>query len=268
MRLVVLADNNTLIDNYYMGEPAVCYYIEDGDAKILLDAGYSDLFIKNAHLLGVDLHQVTHVALSHGHNDHSRGLAFLHEHVLPRKIAVVAHPDALAERHDNGTPIGCPLGRAFLEAQYALTLTREPFAFGENLVFLGEIPSYNDFERTKPMGVMRDKNGERDDFVLDDSAMACTCGDGLFIITGCSHSGICNIIEHAKRVCGKEKILGVIGGFHLFEVSEQLTRTIRYFRDNGIDTLYPCHCVSFAAKAEIHKHIPVRDVGVGLEITA
>ena len=30
--------------------------------------------------------------------------------------------------------------------------------------------------------------------------------DGLFIITGCSHAGICNIIEQAKRVCGKKKI--------------------------------------------------------------
>lgn len=268
MRLVVLADNNTLIDRYYMGEPAVCYYIESGDTKILLDAGYSDLFIKNAHMLDVDLHQVTHVALSHGHNDHSRGLAFLHEHVLPRKIAVVAHPDAFLERHDNGVSIGCPLGRAFLESRYALTLTREPLDLGGNLVFLGEIPLYNDFERTKPVGVIRDARGERDDFVLDDSALAYAGEDGLFIITGCSHSGICNIIEHAKRVCGKEKILGVIGGFHLFGVSDQLTQTIRYFRENRIDALYPCHCVSFAAKAEIHKHIPVRDVGVGLEITA
>ncbi len=44
MRLKVLVDNNTFIDEYYQGEPAVSYYIEDGEKKILLDVGYSNLF--------------------------------------------------------------------------------------------------------------------------------------------------------------------------------------------------------------------------------
>jgi 7,8-dihydropterin-6-yl-methyl-4-(beta-D-ribofuranosyl)aminobenzene 5'-phosphate synthase len=59
---------------------------------------------------------------------------------------------------------------------------------------------------------------------------------------------------------------GVIGGFHLFSVTDRLMATIRYLEDNNIRDLYPCHCVSFAAKAEIHKRIPIREVGVGLEI--
>lgn len=46
MQLTVLVDNNTLIDRYYLGEPGVSYYIEDGDAKILFDVGYSDIFCK------------------------------------------------------------------------------------------------------------------------------------------------------------------------------------------------------------------------------
>ena len=48
MKLKVLVDNNTFIDMYYLGEPAVSYYIEDGNDKILFDVGYSDIFIKNA----------------------------------------------------------------------------------------------------------------------------------------------------------------------------------------------------------------------------
>lgn len=55
MKLTVLVDNNTYIDEYYLGEPAVSYYIEDGDAKILLDCGYSDVFIKNAINMSLDL---------------------------------------------------------------------------------------------------------------------------------------------------------------------------------------------------------------------
>ena len=30
MKLTVLCDNNTYIDQYYLGEPALCFYIEDG----------------------------------------------------------------------------------------------------------------------------------------------------------------------------------------------------------------------------------------------
>ena len=48
MKLTVLVDNNTLIDQYLLGEPAVSYYIEDEDEKILFDTGYSDAFIHNA----------------------------------------------------------------------------------------------------------------------------------------------------------------------------------------------------------------------------
>ena len=58
----------------------------------------------------------------------------------------------------------------------------------------------------------------------------------------------------------------MIGGFHLFKVNSELEKTIRYFQDNHIENLYPCHCVSFPAKAEIHKYIPIHDVYSGLVI--
>lgn len=55
MQLTVLVDNNTLIDRYYLGEPGVAYYLEDGDVRILFDVGYSDIFLRNAQALGIDL---------------------------------------------------------------------------------------------------------------------------------------------------------------------------------------------------------------------
>lgn len=36
MKLTVLADNNTFIDQYYLGEPAVSYYIEIDDCGFYL----------------------------------------------------------------------------------------------------------------------------------------------------------------------------------------------------------------------------------------
>ena len=75
MKLTVLVDNATIIDRYFLAEPAVSYLLEDGDARILLDTGYSDVFLKNARAMGIDLSRVTDIVLSHGHNDHTGGLA-------------------------------------------------------------------------------------------------------------------------------------------------------------------------------------------------
>lgn len=73
MRLTVLVDNNTYIDEYYLGEPALSYYIEDDEDCILFDTGYSDLYIRNAEKMGLDLSFVSTVVFSHGHNDHTGG---------------------------------------------------------------------------------------------------------------------------------------------------------------------------------------------------
>ena len=47
MKLTVLTDNNTFIDQYYLGEPAVSYYIQEDGLNVLFDTGYSDVFIRN-----------------------------------------------------------------------------------------------------------------------------------------------------------------------------------------------------------------------------
>lgn len=110
-------------------------------------------------------------------------------------------------------------------------------------------------------------NGEKqEDNLKDDSAIVYKSNKGLFIITGCSHSGICNIIEYAKKVCNEDKIYGVIGGFHLFDINERLKETIKYLKRNNIELLFPCHCVSLKAKIEMGEEIDIKEVGVGLEI--
>ena len=54
MKLRILCDNNTYIDQYYLGEPAFSCYIEAEDAHVLLDVGYSDVFLRNAEKMGID----------------------------------------------------------------------------------------------------------------------------------------------------------------------------------------------------------------------
>ena len=73
-------------------------------------------------------------------------------------------------------------------------------------------------------------------------------------------------MEHAKKVCNDERIYGVIGGYHLFDVDERLEKTIQYFKENDVKLIYPCHCVSLKAKIEMGKTLNINEVGVGLTI--
>ncbi len=266
MKIKVLVDNNTYIDHYYFGEPAVSYYIEDEDVKLLMDVGYSDIFIKNSNALGIDLENVIAIAISHGHNDHTRGLKYYFDKNHKKNISIIAHPDAFIGKELDGFEFGSPFSIEELKGKCNMILSKEPVKVSKNITFLGEIPQTNDFEIRMPFGKQMAGEASVDDYLLDDTALVYKTEKGIYIITGCSHSGICNIIEYAKKVCEDDRVQGVIGGFHLFDVNERVTKTIDYLQRNNIKELYPCHCTSFAVRAEIHKTLPVKEVGVGLEI--
>lgn len=258
MKLTVLVDNNTYIDQYYLGEPAVSYYIKAEGKKILFDVGYSDIFLKNAEKMGIDLQNLTHIVLSHGHNDHTRGLLF-----LPLSRAqLVAHPACFVPKVYEGEDIGAPFSAEEAAKRWDVRLCREPLALTEHLLYLGQIPRVTDFENRTPIGTY----GDEADYLLDDTALVWRREDGLFIITGCSHSGICNIVEYAKQVCGDDRVLGILGGFHLLEDSEQLDKTVNHLAGLGMKMLYPCHCVCLQAKAKMMVRMPVTEVGVGMTL--
>lgn len=266
MKLKVLVDNNTYIDQYYYGEPAVSYYIEDEDTRLLLDVGYSDLFIKNSNELGVDLESLNTIVISHGHDDHTRGLKYYFEQEHKKEISIIAHPDAFKEKILDNLTIGSPISQEQLKEKCNLILSKEPIKISKNITFLGEVPQKNQFEVRKPIGKQIVDDVLVDDYVRDDTAIVYKSEKGIYIITGCSHSGICNIIGYAKEVTKDNRVLGIIGGFHLFEVNDRVNKTIDYLKNNSVKELYPCHCTTFNVKAEIHKTLPVIEVGVGLEI--
>ena len=265
MKLTVLVDNNTYIDQYYLGEPALSFYIEDGTERILFDTGYSDAFIKNAEQMGIDLEALTCIVLSHGHNDHTRGLTLLWDKYDLQNVKLVVHPGVFSPKRYAGLDVGAPFTKEDCLAHGLQVIDgSKPVKITERLTFLGEIPRKTEFESKKPIGTLG-ADGP-DDFVLDDSALSYEGKNGIFVVTGCSHSGICNIVLQALR-CGKAKpITGIIGGFHLQEKNNQSEETVRFLAQNTNGMLYPCHCVSLVAKCEMMKALPVAEVGVGLDL--
>lgn len=276
MKLTVLVDNNTYIDKYLQGEPGLSIFIEDGGKKILFDVGYSDIFIKNAQQLSINLLDVDFVVLSHGHLDHTWGLiplvqlyseaVFKGQHF--KKPRLVTHPLTFSSKtYDGSTEIGSLLSEDRLSDYFHVELSKESVYLTEKMVFLGEIERTNDFEAKVPLGKTREGGVEKDDFLIEDSAMAYKSSEGLVIITGCSHSGICNIVEYARKVCDDDRVVDIVGGFHLLNPSKkQLHGTIEYMKSLRPGSVHACHCTDLKSKMALSKVIDLKEVGAGLKL--
>ncbi|MDD2390445.1 MAG: MBL fold metallo-hydrolase [Desulfobacterales bacterium] len=272
MKLTVLVDNNTYIDNYFLAEPGLSFFIEDQDTRLLFDCGYSHIFFENARKMGIDLLFLDYLVFSHCHMDHTWGVdtlireytnAILQNH-LHKKPELVAHPKAFISTVIDGVgEIGSIISEEKLKQQFKLSLSSVPVHLTDRLVYLGEIPRKFSFESHHPLG--RKEGETQDDFVIDDTALAYKSEDGLVIITGCSHAGICNILEYARRVCRDDRIVDIIGGLHLLNPpKEQMQGTLDYLKGLGLKKLHACHCTDFDSKVCLTAVAPVKEVGVGL----
>jgi len=278
LRVTVLVDNTTLTDRYFCGEPGLSLFIESGGKKILFDTGYSGLFLENAKKMGIGFHDLDYVALSHGHLDHTGGLVSLVRYLMEaaiekkpcRRPGLVAHPRCFwPKEHAPLENNGSILDEAEVRRHFAVTLSDRPVSITDDLFFLGEIPRKFPFERMDPKDrrILLPDGSTGPDLLLDDTALACRTKNGLVIITGCSHAGICNITEYAREVCGEEKILDIIGGFHLLTPSpEQLEGTCTYLQKIRPAAVHACHCTSLASKIALAGSCPLKETGVGLRL--
>lgn len=277
MRITVLVDNTTLTGRYLLGEPGLSILVEHGGQRILLDVGYSDVFLRNAAKLGQDLLNLDRVVLSHGHLDHTWGLTELirlrTEAAIMRQTVpateLLAHPLALHGKYRGRLPeIGSLMGAEQLGRHFSLNLRRQPMVLGEGLVYLGEISRRFAFEHVEPKKRMqRTPQGPQPDTLLDDTALAFRSAKGLVLITGCSHSGICNIAAQAMDLTGVNRIVDIIGGLHLLEASrERLSETANYLASVGLEALHACHCTDLEAKIALAGRLPVRETGSGLAL--
>lgn len=275
MEITVLVDNTVLPGRGLLGEHGFSAYVRDGPASVLFDTGQSGIFLQNAAALGIDPLEAGHVVLSHCHLDHTWGLAAYLRAVnaagragrpRPRPHPTfLAHPEIFRHVEAEGEPeIGMILSKETLARHGEVRLSRDPVRITDDLVFLGEVPRIFPFEGRTAVGT----SGGRPDLVPDDTALACRTDEGIVVVTGCAHAGICSVVEHAKDVLDEERVAGVLGGFHLGDApAEQVEATCRYFRDLGAAHLHPCHCTGFRAAAAIAGVAKVGPTGAGLKLS-
>jgi 7,8-dihydropterin-6-yl-methyl-4-(beta-D-ribofuranosyl)aminobenzene 5'-phosphate synthase len=258
MKLTVLVDNAP--NGELQAEHGISYFIEHNENYILFDTGHSDLFLKNAQKLNINIEKIQNIVLSHGHWDHGNGLTHISRGI---KKNLITHPYSFLKRYrkSDHSYIGLNEDWSFYNKHFKLISTRLPYNISNEIIFLGEIPRENDFE-AKETSYIDQKNDP--DFVLDDSALAIILDNStLAIILGCSHSGVCNIIDYAMKITGIEKIKFIIGGFHLKNIDKKTLKTIECLKKMNIEQLFPSHCTQLPALAAFYNEFKIKQVKTG-----
>lgn len=269
----------TLIDNCagegLAAENGLSLWIEKDGLRVLFDCGQSGAFIDNAQKLGIDVGTAGRVVFSHNHYDHTRGFRrFIAENppcADSRPLFERFQSPASGRRGDYLLYLGHPFftpkfwdhEEGFLEYTGCAFTQAELMAWGVPAVYLRDevtelspesgmflltaFPRNNPQERTDSFS-KRLRGGEliEDDY-RDEAALVIETGDGPVLISGCSHSGIIDICEAARRRFGP--LTAVVGGCHLVVAEEErIAATVDYINRN-VPIAQLCHCTGEAGLA-------------------
>ena len=95
MQVKILIENTAAAP--FVGEHGLSLYIRHNNTEILLDAGMSGEFLKNAALMDCPVETVDNAVLSHGHFDHADGFPALFE--CNGKVKVYARSAVMNTQH-------------------------------------------------------------------------------------------------------------------------------------------------------------------------
>jgi len=244
--VTVLCENCVFSNVGAIAEHGWAAFIETDQGNFLFDTGQGKAIINNARYFNKDLSTIKGIIISHHHIDHTGGLLSVLKET--GKINVYSHPDLFKDsyliRGEKEKHIGIPFRRKVLESRGA------NFKFNTNfkeiilgLFLTGEVPRKTEFEKGDKGQVVKTERGYVKDPILDDQTIIIDNEKGLFIILGCAHAGIINILNYAIQKTGKQHIHTVIGGTHLGPESEEVReKSIQALKKFDIGRIGVSHC--------------------------
>jgi len=209
-------------------EHGVAFWIETEGGVVLFDTGASAAALKiNLRKLGLKISDISALALSHAHYDHTGGIeAILEER---ENLPIYANADIFHPRyslHDgNYDASGFVLQRDDYERRADWRLNDSPTEIVPGLWTSGRIQ-----ERAYPEGrsaghAIRVDGEFVADPYQDDMSLMLETGDGWVLICGCCHAGILNTLAHVQAHFDG-KLIAILGGIHLMPAEMPLVRQV------------------------------------------
>jgi 7,8-dihydropterin-6-yl-methyl-4-(beta-D-ribofuranosyl)aminobenzene 5'-phosphate synthase len=240
-----------------------------GDRRetIIYDAGLGrDTVFHNMDVLGINPTEIRTVVMSHGHADHHGGLEGLYRRVGRMGLPLVLHPAIWQDRRvvfPTGVEIHMPPpSHQDLDREgWQVVEERGPSLLLDGTVLVtGQVPRVTEFERG--MAIHQAHVGdhwEPDVWIWDDQAVVIqVAGKGLVVLSSCSHAGAINVLRHAQRLTGVDKIHAFVGGMHLtgglFE--RIIPQTVAAMAEIGPDVIVPGHCSGWRAIHALAARLP------------
>ena len=239
----------TLIENTTSGplfsaEHGLSFWIEYGNRHILFDTGQSDLLIQNAKALHIDLAQADAIILSHGHYDHTGGLATV-LNIAP-EARIYLHPAAIEPKYSRSRqeayPIGMPDPARKALRNRKIIWTESPTHVCDGMGITGQVPRVNSFEDVGELFFL-DEDCQEPDPLLEDQALFIESPMGLIVVFGCAHAGVVNTLQRISDLNRTKLVYAVMGGMHLMNAdSDRIEKTIAALREYNLQKIGPAHC--------------------------
>ena len=236
MKWIVLSDNRSS-NSRLSTEHGLSIFLETERHRILLDTGASDVFVRNAEVLGIDLRTVDYAFISHGHSDHAGGLGYFLEQNT--KAKVIVSPEAMSgkfySKRGNLHSITTAWPECVKDRLIPVERTSE---IADCIYVIARIPHIHPMPKGNKHLYVEGANGEyvNDDFRHEMALYT----DGL-LFTGCAHSGLENILASCPY-----PVHSVVGGFHLLdgqESEEELQALAERLKERYPTTqFYTSHC--------------------------
>lgn len=217
MKITVLAENSECKTSELnlKSDHVLSLFIEFDNRIILFDTGQSDLFIKNAGKLKIDLSQVDYLAISNGHFESGGGLSnFLK---INKKAKIFMHIKAANQfytRIFGFIPYNVGTDNKIIKNS-RIYFIEEDTQIEDNIILLEGYPEV--FSLQEPNYALSEKAKTR--FITDrfnhEIAMLLIENNEVVLFSGCSQSGIINIIEEVKLLSKNMRIKATFGGFHI-----------------------------------------------------